>query len=164
MENRKKKLVEVNPVASVGAQTAVRPSFRFHFSNFWCRKASLEKAPKIDGFLLEVLSLVAINYGHDPQSGLMKYFKCLFAGLVAVFVICIFLPALPTIVRVSVPAIKHLAKGEAIAVGPVSWRAPSTVQWLFMFAVFGGGFLWELRRLAKRRLPPPSGSTNLPIS
>ncbi len=94
----------------------------------------------------------------------MNYFKSVLAGLAAVFVICIFLPALPTIVLVLMPVIKHLAKGRVIAIGPVRWHAPTLTQWLFMFAVFGVGFLWELRRLAKRQLPRPTDSTDPPIS
>ncbi len=93
----------------------------------------------------------------------MNYFKSVLAGLAAVFVICVFFPALPTIVRVFIFFIKHGGEG-GIAVGPVSWHAPSFAQWLFLFAVFGAGFLWELRRLAKRRLPPATKSTDPPIS
>jgi len=94
----------------------------------------------------------------------MNYFKSVLAGLAAVFVICVFVPALPTIVRVFAFVIKHGAGGIGIPVARVSWRAPSLAQWLFMFAVFGGGFLWKLRRLAKRRLPPATGSADPPIS
>ncbi len=79
----------------------------------------------------------------------MKYFKSALAGLAAVFVICIFLPALPTIVRVFIFVVKHGANGIGVAIDRVRWHAPSPAQWLLMFAVFGGGFLWELRRLAK---------------
>ena len=85
-------------------------------------------------------------------------------GLVAVLVICVFLPALPTIVHIFVFVIKHGADGIGIAVGPTRWYAPSLAQWLFMFAVFGAGFLWELRRLAKREIPPAPDSTDPPIS
>ncbi len=96
----------------------------------------------------------------------MKYFKSALAGLAGVFVICVFLPALPTIVLVSILAMKHLAKGNAIGikVSPLSWRTPSPAQWLFMLAVFGAGFLWELRRLAKRQLPRATDSTDPPVS
>ncbi len=80
----------------------------------------------------------------------MNYFKSVLAGLAAVFVICLFFPTLPTIVRVFLFVIKHGADGIGIAIDRVSWHAPSIAQWLFMFAVFGIGFLWELRRLAKR--------------
>jgi hypothetical protein len=126
---------------------------------------SLEKASKIDGFLLEVLSLAAVNSATiHRQSVLMNYFKSVLVGLAAVFVICVFFPSLPTIVRVLTLVIKHRPDAIAIKVSPLSWHAPSPTQWLFMFAVFGGGFLWELRRLAKRHLPPPTGSTNPPIS
>jgi uncharacterized membrane protein len=93
----------------------------------------------------------------------MNYFKSVLVGLAAVFVICVFFPTLPTIVGVFIFFIKHGGEG-GIAVGPMRWHSPSLSQWLFMFAVFGGGFLWELRRLAKRRLPPPPNSTNPPIS
>ena len=86
----------------------------------------------------------------------MNYFKSVLVGLAAVFVICVFLPTLPTIVRVLMSVIKHRAEGGGIAIGSVRWHAPSPAQWLFMFVVFGGGFVWELRRLAKRRLPPAS--------
>jgi hypothetical protein len=112
----------------------------------------LRRRRKIDGFLLKVLSLGAVNYGGDrsPQSVLMNYFKSVLVGLAAVFAICVFLPALPTIVGVFLFVIKHGAGGIGIAVGRVSWHTPSLAQWLFMFAVFGIGFLWELRRLAKR--------------
>jgi hypothetical protein len=94
----------------------------------------------------------------------MKYFKSVLAGLAAVLVICIFLPALPTLGRVFIFVIKHGANGMGIAVDRVRWHAPSPAQWLFMLAVFGGGFLWELRRLAKRRLPPATDTTDPPIS
>ncbi len=94
----------------------------------------------------------------------MNYFKSLLVGLAAVFVICLFVPALPTIVRVFIFFIKHGAGGVGIAIDRVSWHAPSLAQWLFLFAVFGGGFLWELRRLAKRRTPPATDSTDPPIS
>ena len=80
----------------------------------------------------------------------MNYFKSVLAGLAAVFVICVLFPALPAILRVFLFVIKHGAAGIGIAIDRVSWHAPSLAQWLFMFAVFGGGFLWELRRLAKR--------------
>ena len=94
----------------------------------------------------------------------MKYFKSVLAGLAAVFVICVFLRALPTIVHVLMLAIKHRAEWGGIAGGSMRWHAPSPAQWLFMFVVFGGGFLWELRRLAKRRLPPATDPTDPPIS
>ena len=80
----------------------------------------------------------------------MNYFKSVLAGLTAVFVICLFFPTLPTIVRVFLFVIKHGAAGIGIAIDRVSWHVPSIAQWLFMFGVFGIGFLWELRRLAKR--------------
>jgi len=86
----------------------------------------------------------------------MNYLKSVLVGLAAVFVICIFLPTLPTIVRVFLFVIKHGAGGIGIVNERLSWHLPSLAQWLFMFAVFGGGFAWELRRLAKRRLPPAS--------
>jgi hypothetical protein len=94
----------------------------------------------------------------------MNYFKSVLVGLAAVLVICVLFPALPTIVRVFIFVIKHGSGGIGIANGRVSWRAPSLAQWLFMFAVFGGGFLWQLRRLARRQLPPSTGSTDPPIS
>ena len=94
----------------------------------------------------------------------MNYFKSILAGLVAVFLICILFPALPTIVGVFIFVMKHRADGIGIAGGPVSWRVPSLGQWLFMFAVFGGGFLWKLRRLEKQRPPLETGSTDHPIS
>ena len=94
----------------------------------------------------------------------MNYFKSVLVGLAAVLVICVFFPALPTIVRALAYVIKHRPHAMDIEVVPASWRAPSLAQWLFMFAVFGAGFLWELRRLAKRRLPPPPDSANPPIS
>ena len=94
----------------------------------------------------------------------MNYFKSVLVGLAAVFVICVFFPALPTIVRVFIFVIKHGAGGIGIAIDRVSWHAPSPAQWLFLVAVFGSGFLWELRRLAKRRLPSATDSTDPPIS
>jgi hypothetical protein len=93
----------------------------------------------------------------------MNYFKSVLVGLAAVFVICVFFPTLPTIVRVLVFVIKHGTDGMGIAVGSVTWRTPSLAQWLFMLAVFGGGFSWELLRLA-RRLPRKADSTDPPIS
>jgi len=80
----------------------------------------------------------------------MNYFKSVLVGLAVVFVICVFFPALPTIVRAFLLVIKHGGGGIGIAVGRVSWHAPSLAQSFFMLAVFGIGFLWELRRLAKR--------------
>ena len=94
----------------------------------------------------------------------MNYFKSVLVGLVAVLVICILFPALPTMIRIFMFVIKHGTHGIGIANARVSWRAPSLSQWLFLFAVFGGGFLWELRRLAKRQVPPATDSTNPPIS
>src|SRR5258708_30954107 len=83
----------------------------------------LRRRRKIDGCRLEVLSLAAVNYGHDrSQSVSMNYFKSLLVGLAAVFVICLFCPALPTIVRVFTFFIKHGGEG-GISVGPVSWHA-----------------------------------------
>jgi hypothetical protein len=93
----------------------------------------------------------------------MNYVKSVLAGLAAVFVICVFIPTLPTLVSVCVFVIKHRGEG-GIAVSGVRWHAPSFVQLLFLFAVFGGGFMWELRRLAKRQLPPTTDSTDPPIS
>src|SRR6266581_420291 len=110
--------------------------------------------------LLEVSFLTAVNYGHDRSDAIsMNYLKSVLVGLAAVFVICVLFPALPTIVRVSAFVIKHRPGAIGIKVSPLSWRAPSLTQSLFMSAVFGGGFLWELRRLAKRRLPPASDSS-----
>jgi len=93
----------------------------------------------------------------------MNYFKSVLVGLASIFVICVFFPTLPTIVLVLMSAIKHRA-GGGIAGGSVRWHAPSFAQCLFMFVVFGGGFVWELRRLTKRRLPPATDSTDPPIS
>ena len=94
----------------------------------------------------------------------MKYFKSVLAGLAAVFLICILLPALPTIVRIFIFVVKHGANGIGVAIDRVRWHVPSSAQWLFFFAVFGGGFLWELRKLTKRRRLPATDSTNPPIS
>jgi hypothetical protein len=88
----------------------------------------------------------------------MNYFKSVLVGLAAAFVICILLPALPTIIGAFILVIKHGTGGIGVAIGHVSWHAPSLAQSLFMLAVFGGGFLWELPRLAKRRLPPATDS------
>jgi hypothetical protein len=93
----------------------------------------------------------------------MNYFKSALVGLAAVLVICIFIPTLPTLVSVCVFVIKHRAE-VGIAISRVRWHLPSPAQWLFLFAVFGGGFMWELRRLAKRQLPPLTDSTDPPIS
>ena len=93
----------------------------------------------------------------------MNYFKSVLVGLAAVFLICIFVPTLPTIVRILIFAMNHGGEG-GIAGGSVRWHAPSFAQCLFMFVVFGGGFVWELRRLTKRRLPPVTDSTDPPIS
>lgn len=94
----------------------------------------------------------------------MNYFKSVLVGLAAVFVICVLIPSLPTIVLVLLAVIKHFSRGGGIAVGPIRWHAPSLTQWLFMFAVFGAGFLWELRRLAKGEIRPATNSTDRPIS
>ena len=94
----------------------------------------------------------------------MKYFKSVLVGLAAVFVICILVPAVPTIVDVSIFVIKHRADAMGIKVSPLRWRVPSLAQLLFMLAVFGGGFLWELRKLARRQLAPATDSSDPPIS
>ena len=94
----------------------------------------------------------------------MNYFKSVVVGLAAVFVLCVFCPALPTIVRVFILVMRYRPDAIGIKVSPLSWRAPSLAQWLFMFAVFGAGFLWELRRLAKRQRPPVTDSSDPPIS
>ena len=94
----------------------------------------------------------------------MKYFTSALAGLAAVFVICVLFPALPTIVGVFIFVIKHGGGGIGIAIDRVRWHAPSPAQLLFMFVVFGGGFLWELRRLAKRQVPPATDASDPPIS
>lgn len=93
----------------------------------------------------------------------MNYFKSVLVGLAAVFVICVFFPSLATIVLILMSVTKHRA-GAGIAGGSVHWHAPSPAQSLFMLAVFGGGFLWELRRLAKRRLAPETDSKDPPTS
>lgn len=79
----------------------------------------------------------------------MNYFKSALVGLAAVLVICVLFPALPSVVRVFLFVIKHGAGGIGIPVARVRWYAPSPAEWLFMLAVFGIGFLWELRRLVK---------------
>ena len=94
----------------------------------------------------------------------MNYFKSVLVGLAAVFVICVFLPTLPTIVHVLLFVIKHRKDGMGIAGGSVHWQAPSPAQSLFMLAVFGGCFFWELHRLAKGLLPPPTDPKDPPIS
>ena len=94
----------------------------------------------------------------------MNYLKSVLVGLAAVFVICVFLPALPSMIHVFILAMKFRPNAMAIKVSPLSWRAPSLTQSLFMIAVFGGGFLWKLRRLAKRQHPPAIDSTDPPIS
>ncbi len=80
----------------------------------------------------------------------MNYFKSVLVGLAAVLVICVLFPALPTIVRAFLFVIKHGAGGIGVALDRMGWHAPSLAQSFFMLAVFGIGFLWELRRLAKR--------------
>ena len=94
----------------------------------------------------------------------MNYFKSVLVGLVAVLLICVFLPALPTIVHVFMLVVWYRPGAIAIKISPLSWRTPSLAQSLFMFAVFGVGFLWKLRRLAKEKLPPAPDSTDPPIS
>jgi hypothetical protein len=94
----------------------------------------------------------------------MNYFKSVLVGLAAAFVICVLVPSLPTVVLVLMSVVKHLTKGGAIAVGPVRWHAPSPSQLLFLFAVFGGGFLWKLRKLGKRQSPPVTDTKDSSIS
>jgi len=127
--------------------------------------ASLEKAPKTEDFSLgnSVTGRAKLST-IELRNILMNYFKSVLVGLAAVFVICVFLPALPAIVHILIVAIRYYPDSIAIKVSPWSWRAPSHAQWLFMFTVFGGGFFWELRSLAKRRLPPATDSANPPIS
>ncbi|PYT63509.1 MAG: hypothetical protein DMG35_03815 [Acidobacteria bacterium] len=117
--------------------------------------------------LLKVSFLTAVNYGHDRRDAIsMNYLKSVLVGLAAVIVICGILPTLAMLIHIFILALEHSFRdgGFGIAFGPIRWYAPSLAQWLFMLAVFGGGFLWELRRLAKRRLPPATDSTNPPIS
>lgn len=117
--------------------------------------------------LLEVSFLTAVNYGHDRSDAIsMNYLKSVLVGLAAVTVICGILPTLAMLIYIFVLALKHSFQdgGFGIAFGPIRWHAPSPAQWLFMFAVFGGGFLWKLRRLARLRFPPATDSTNPPIS
>jgi len=90
----------------------------------------------------------------------VNYVKSALVGLAAVLLICGVLPLLVTIVEVFIFFVKHRGEG-GIAIGPLRWYAPSLAEWLFVFAVFGIAFLWELRRLTKRSLPPPSNPTNV---
>jgi hypothetical protein len=96
----------------------------------------------------------------------MKYFKSILVGLVAVFVICGVLPTLAVLIHIFILALKNSFRdgGFGIVFGRLRWHAPSAAQLLFMFAVFVGGFLWELRRLARRQLPPAADPTVPPIS
>jgi membrane-associated protease RseP (regulator of RpoE activity) len=90
----------------------------------------------------------------------MNYVKSVLAGLVAVVVICGILPALALLTEIFLLALKGMRDGGfGIAFGPIKWHAPSLRQWLFMFAAFAVGFLWELWRLTRRRSQPPNTAT-----
>jgi hypothetical protein len=96
----------------------------------------------------------------------MKYFKSVLVGLVAVFVIYGVLPTLAVLIHIFILALKHSFRdgGFGIAFGRLRWHAPSAAQLLFMFAVFVGGFVWELRRLVKQRPSLETDPTVPPIS
>jgi len=95
---------------------------------------------------------------------LMNYIKSVLAGLVAVLVICGILPILAAAIYMFVFIVKNSGDGVGIGVERPQLQAPSLASWLFIFAVFGIGFFWEFRRLAKRRPPPSPSSINLPTS
>ncbi|MGC2464500.1 MAG: hypothetical protein WA517_04835 [Candidatus Acidiferrum sp.] len=84
----------------------------------------------------------------------MKYFKSTLVGIVAMFVICVVIPALVTLVPLSLLLLRGMWSGGAgIAFGPVTWHAPTLRDLLFLLSAFGLGFFWELRRVERRQLP-----------
>jgi hypothetical protein len=67
MENRKKKLVKVNPIASVWAY-GCSPNCPISLFQFLVSPGRLlRRRRKISVFLLEVLPLAAVNCGYDPS-------------------------------------------------------------------------------------------------
>jgi membrane-associated protease RseP (regulator of RpoE activity) len=95
----------------------------------------------------------------------MNYLKSVFAGLAAVLLICGVIPTIVALVQILMAAARGMARGGfGIGFGPVRWHAPSLTQWLFVFAAFGIGFIWEFRRLAKRQLALTMPPVNPPIS
>jgi len=84
----------------------------------------------------------------------MNYLKSVLTGLVAVLVICGILPILVAAIYMFVFIAKHSGDGIGIGIERPQLHAPSLASWLFIFAVFGIGFIWQLRRLAKRSITP----------
>lgn len=84
----------------------------------------------------------------------MKYFRSTLVGIIAVFVICGVIPALATLVHISLLLLRGMLSGGAgVAFGPVTRHAPTLRDLLFLFSAFGLGFFWELRRAERRPLP-----------
>jgi hypothetical protein len=94
----------------------------------------------------------------------MNYFKSVLAGLVAVLLVCGILPVLLTAIYIFVFMVRHGGDGFGIGFERPRLYAPSIIEWLFIFAIFGSAFFWQLRRQARRRVPPSSSSPNLPTS
>lgn len=97
---------------------------------------------------------------------LLNYFKSALAGLVAVFLICGLLPVLVVVTYFVALLIVFGGSGFGIEI-PVwhlRWGAPSFAGFLFVFGVFMAGFMWQLRRLTKQKLPPAHAPTDLPTS
>jgi membrane-associated protease RseP (regulator of RpoE activity) len=84
----------------------------------------------------------------------MKYFKSALVGIIAMFEICVVIPALVTLVHLSLFLFRGMQSGGAgIAFGPVTWHAPTLRDLLFLLSAFGLGFFWELWRVERRQLP-----------
>jgi hypothetical protein len=77
----------------------------------------------------------------------VNYLKCTLAGLAAVFVIFGILPILAVVAFFLIFAVRH--GGEEIGIDVSVWHFGSPVLWVSALIVFGIGFFWELRRLAK---------------
>ncbi len=93
----------------------------------------------------------------------MNYLKSALVGFVTVVVICGIFPIIATLIQIIVLFLRHADGGFGIDFGPLRWHAPSITHWFVVFATFAIGFLWELRRLAKRRVAPSAKATNLPV-
>ncbi len=84
----------------------------------------------------------------------MKYFKSTLVGIIATFVICGVIPALATLVHLSLFLLRGMRSGgTGIAFGSVTWHAPTLRDLLFLLSAFGLGFFWELRRVERGQLP-----------
>jgi hypothetical protein len=115
--------------------------------------------------LLELSFVAVINYDFDPNFGkLMNYLKSALAGLVAAVVICGILPMLAALAYFYAFVLKRRDTQLETTFYTLHWQAPSLAGWLFVCAVFGIVFVWQLRRLRKRGVSTLPGSEDRPTS